>query len=67
MPMTRWQALLVFAGIPTAMFVLITVVVLRFATARVPDGLARAAEQRGGDNPSPEEHDGTSEDDTQDE
>ena len=65
--MTWWQVLLVFVGIPVAMFVLITVVVLRFTTARVPDGLARAAEQQDGDDPSPEEDDDTSEDATQEE
>ncbi len=42
--MTWWQILLVFVGIPAAMFVAITLLVLLFATARVPDGLARAAE-----------------------
>ena len=53
-----WQGLLVFVGIPIVMFVLITVVVLRFTTPRVPDGLPRVAEEQGGDDPSPEEGDG---------
>lgn len=39
------------------MFVFITLVVLRFTIARVPDGLARAAEQQDGDDPRPEEED----------
>ena len=66
--MSRWQVLLVFVGIPAAMFVRITVVVLRFTVARVPDGLAHAADQLPkGDDPAPAEHDGTTEDDTQDE
>lgn len=45
--MTWWQILLVFIGIPAGMFVAVTVLVLRFATARVPDGLARVAEHPG--------------------
>lgn len=47
--MTWWQILLVFVCIPAAMFASVTALVLRFATARVPDGLARAVE-----NPAPE-------------
>lgn len=57
MAMTWWQVLLVFVGVPVAMFVFITLVVLRFTIARVPDGLARAAEQQDGDDPRPEEED----------
>ena len=64
--MTWWQILLVFVGIPAAVFVLITAVVFRFTTARVPDGLLRTAEQQDGDDRAPEEHDATPEDDTQD-
>ena len=59
--MTWWQILLVFVGIPAAIFLLITVAVFRFATARVPDGLLRA-EQQDENGPSPEEHEDTSED-----
>ena len=40
--MSWWQILLVFAGIPVLMSVLITALVWRFATARVPDGLVQA-------------------------
>lgn len=65
--MTWWQVLLVFVGIPVAMFVVITVVVFRFTTARVPDGLLGAAEQDDEEEPPPEAHDGGPEDDTQDE
>ena len=65
--MTWWQVVLVFVGIPVAMVVLITVAVVRFTVARVPDGLARAAEQQDGDDPAVEDDDDTSEDDTQDE
>ena len=64
--MTWWQVMLVFVGIPVVVVVLITVVVLRFTVARVPDGLTRAAEQRDGDGPAPEEDDDTSEDGTHD-
>lgn len=42
-----WQILLVFVGIPAAVFVTVTVLVFRFATARVPDGLAREAQHAG--------------------
>ncbi len=35
--------LLVFVGIPAAMFVVITLLVLLLTPARMPDGLARAA------------------------
>ena len=59
--MTWWQILLVFVGIPAAIFLLITVAVFRFATARVPDGLLRA-EQQDESDPTPEEHEDTSED-----
>jgi hypothetical protein len=62
--MTWWQVLPVFVGIPVVMFVLITVVVLRFTTPRVPDGLLRVAEQQDGDDPSPEEDDGATDADT---
>jgi len=44
-----WAVLGVFVGIPMALFVTITLVVLRFTTARVPDGLAI------GERPSPED------------
>ncbi|WP_341241163.1 hypothetical protein [uncultured Nocardioides sp.] len=60
--MTWWQILLVFVGIPAAIFLLITVAVFRFATARVPDGLLRAEQQQDENGPSPEEHEDTSED-----
>ena len=40
------QVFLIFLGIPAAMFVLITVVVLRLSTPRVPDGIARQSRQR---------------------
>ena len=40
--MSWWQSLLVFAGIPILVFVLITAVVWRFTTVRVPDGLLHA-------------------------
>ena len=39
------QVFLIFLGIPAAMFVLITVVVLRLSTPRVPDGIARQPHQ----------------------
>ncbi|WP_343905748.1 hypothetical protein [Nocardioides aquiterrae] len=45
--MTWWQIVLVFVGIPAAMFVTVAALVFRFATARVPDGLARAAQDTG--------------------
>lgn len=51
--MTWWQVLLVFVGIPAGLFALITALVLRFATARIPDGLVRPEEpesQRGEDS-----------------
>lgn len=52
--MTWWQIALTFVGIPAAIFVLITLVVFRFATARVPDGLAVAADvEAEGDEESP--------------
>ena len=60
--MTWWQAVLVFVGIPLATVILITVVVLRFTVARVPDGLARAAEQQGQDDPASEHDDGDARD-----
>lgn len=60
--MTWWQILLVFVGIPAGVFLLITGIVLRFTTARVPDGLQRAAEQQDEDAPAaqagPDEDDG---------
>lgn len=62
--MTWWQVLPVFVGIPVVMFVLITVVVLRFTTPRVPDGLLRVTEQQDGDGASPEEDDGATDADT---
>ena len=66
--MTWWQILLVFVGIPAAVFLLVTGVVLRFATARVPDGLLRAAEQQDADDPTteaaPEEAGSPDEDDS---
>ena len=65
--MTWWQVLLVFVGIPVAMFVVITVVVLRFATARVPDGLLGVDEQDDEEEPPPEAQECATEDDTQDE
>ena len=40
--MAWWQILLVFVGIPAGLFALITVAVLTFAEARVPDGIVRA-------------------------
>ena len=64
--MTWWQILLVFAGIPAAMFLLITVVVLRFTTPRVPDGLLRADERQDESDPAPEGHHGSSEDAAED-
>ena len=63
--MTWWQILLVFVGIPAAAFLLITGLVLRFTTARVPDGLLRAAEQRDQDDPASEEQDSPDPDDSQ--
>jgi hypothetical protein len=42
--MSWWEVLLVFAGIPTLLFAAVTLLVLRFATARVPDGLAALAD-----------------------
>ena len=59
--LTWWQILLVFVGIPAAIFV-ITVAVFRFATARVPDAMLRAEQQQDENSPSPEEHEDTSED-----
>ena len=51
--MSWWQILLVFAGIPVLVFVLITAVVWRFTTPGVPDGLLRAGvSERGQDNDS---------------
>lgn len=53
--MTWWQILLVFVGIPAAVFVVITALGLAFASAPVPDGLARAAEAADEDGrPRPE-------------
>lgn len=40
------EVFLIFLGIPAALFVLITVVVLRLTTRRVPDGIARQSQQR---------------------
>lgn len=48
--MTWWQIILVFVGIPTAAFTVITLLVLRFATARVPDGIVQAAAAGGHDD-----------------
>jgi len=39
MAMNWWQVLLFFGGIPVVLFALITLVVTRLSTARVPDGL----------------------------
>ena len=65
--MTWWQILLVFVGIPAAAFFLRTVVVLRFPSARVPDGLLRAAdEEQAGDDQAPEDHGNPGEGDFQD-
>jgi hypothetical protein len=61
--MTWWQVLLVFVGIPIAISALITVVVLRFTTARVPDGLRSATEQRDVDGVAPEGQDNPGRDD----
>jgi hypothetical protein len=49
--MTWYEVLLLFVGIPVGLFVLITVLVLRFTTPRVPDGVRRAAEPRDGESP----------------
>ena len=38
--MTWWEVLLVFAGIPALMFVVITVVVLTLTKPTTPDGIA---------------------------
>lgn len=38
--MTWWEVLLVFAGIPAIMFVVITVVVLTLTKPTTPDGVA---------------------------
>ena len=40
------EVFLIFLGIPAALFVLITVVVFRLTTPRVPDGIARLSQQR---------------------
>ena len=37
-----WQVLLLFIGIPSALFVIITALVLWLSEARTPDGLAGA-------------------------
>ncbi len=55
--MTWWQILLVFVGIPIVVFLLVTVVVLRFTTPQVPDGVLRAREQQDLNGPATEEHD----------
>ena len=38
--MTWWEVLLVFAGIPAVMFMVITVVVLTLTKPTTPDGIA---------------------------
>jgi predicted outer membrane lipoprotein len=48
--MTWVEVALVFAGIPAALFAIITALVLALADARVPDGLAGAAETDGVDD-----------------
>ena len=53
--MTWWQALLVFIGIPVAVFALVTVVVLRFTSSRVPDGLANALADQQAERATPTE------------
>ena len=55
--MNWWQILLVFVGIPIVGFLLVTVVVLRFTTPQVPDGVLRAREQQDLNGPATEEHD----------
>jgi hypothetical protein len=55
---TWWQVLLVFVGIPAAAFFVITLLVMTFARARVPDGLLRAAEVTDGE--ADDESDGRS-------
>lgn len=42
--MTWSQILLMFVGIPVGMFAAIAVLVFLFASARVPDGLARTVD-----------------------
>ena len=60
--MTWWQVVLVFAGIPAAVFGVVTVVVLRFTTSRVPDGLAHARTgQPGPDRATPTKDTGADE------
>jgi hypothetical protein len=54
-----WQVLLVFVATPLLLFALITVVVWRFSTARVPDGLvARARPETSGTGENREPSDG---------
>ena len=43
--MSWWEVLLMFVGAPLGLFVLITVVVMALVSSRVPDGLARLAEE----------------------
>lgn len=44
-----WQVLLVFVGIPTVLFAIITVLVMALVEGRVPDGLAEGASTSGED------------------
>lgn len=42
--MAWWQVILIFGGVPAALFGAITLLVLLTSRARVPDGIAAAAE-----------------------
>ena len=55
--MSWWEVVAVFVGIPTAVVVAISVLVMWTVEGRVPDGIAAASREREAQDPQPGEAD----------